>query len=367
VGYSEGSLQILKDGARISEEIKDERSIALFYSKLGNYHSVNGDPLLGIKYSEKGFQEAVKTEDVDLMAPMAVDLSVSYSFHGQFLKVVDTVPKVISLLEKTHKESEFFGRPFNVYPELNGWYGVSLAMLGKFDEGEAFCEKCYRFVHNIKHLPSLSMAELLYCLLFDAKGDGANIMTHSKNLIKHCEEGEVYLILHVGWLCLGRAHYHLGNLENALKHVQKALKIIKDTGIPAAMSWFYHDLSRIHLDLGELDSARTCAEKALDLSQRNHERWIEGLSWTSLGRILGKKEPTEIDRAEEYILKGIKMLEELKIKPYISRGYFFLGELYAHTGQQEKALENLKKAEEMFQEMDMDYWLGKTREVLERL
>jgi hypothetical protein len=33
----------------------------------------------------------------------------------------------------------------------------------------------------------------------------------------------------------------------------------------------------------------------------------------------------------------------------------------------EKALENLKKAEGMYQEMGLDYWLGKTQEVLGRL
>jgi len=37
------------------------------------------------------------------------------------------------------------------------------------------------------------------------------------------------------------------------------------------------------------------------------------------------------------------------------------------TRQQDKAMENLKKAEEMFREMGMDYWLAKTQEVLGRL
>jgi len=36
------------------------------------------------------------------------------------------------------------------------------------------------------------------------------------------------------------------------------------------------------------------------------------------------------------------------------------------VGQREKALENLKKAKGMFQEMRMDYWLRRTQEVLER-
>ena len=52
---------------------------------------------------------------------------------------------------------------------------------------------------------------------------------------------------------------------------------------------------------------------------------------------------------------------------YGSQGYLFLGELYADTGERDKALENLNKAEAMFQEMGMDYWLRKTQEVLGRL
>ena len=74
-----------------------------------------------------------------------------------------------------------------------------------------------------------------------------------------------------------------------------------------------------------------------------------------------------MDRAEEYILRGIKISDELKGKPFVSTGYLFLGDLYADMGQREKALENLKTAESMFKEMGMDYWLAKTKEVLERV
>jgi len=41
--------------------------------------------------------------------------------------------------------------------------------------------------------------------------------------------------------------------------------------------------------------------------------------------------------------------------------------LYLHAGEKEKALENLKKAEGMFREMGIDYWLGKARDLLAAL
>jgi hypothetical protein len=61
----------------------------------------------------------------------------------------------------------------------------------------------------------------------------------------------------------------------------------------------------------------------------------------------------------------MKILDELEEKPFYAQGYLSLGELYADSGQKEKALENLKKAEAMFQEMGMDYWLARTKKLLE--
>ena len=61
------------------------------------------------------------------------------------------------------------------------------------------------------------------------------------------------------------------------------------------------------------------------------------------------------------------MCEDLGYKLWCAEGYFYLGELYADTGQRKNALENLKKAKGMYQEMGLDYWLDKTQEILGRL
>jgi len=46
--------------------------------------------------------------------------------------------------------------------------------------------------------------------------------------------------------------------------------------------------------------------------------------------------------------------------PSFSRGFFYLGELFANTNRREKAIESLKKAEVEFTDMGMDYWKGRT-------
>jgi tetratricopeptide (TPR) repeat protein len=126
-------------------------------------------------------------------------------------------------------------------------------------------------------------------------------------------------------------------------------------------------LSLVHFDLGNLNEARVHAERSLNLAQTNHEKYFEGESWLQLGRTVGKMEESQIDKAEEYILQGMKVLDDLETKPAYAVGCLTLGELYLDAGRKEKALENLKKAGAMFQKMGMDYYLTRTKKLLETL
>ena len=170
-------------------------------------------------------------------------------------------------------------------------------------------------------------------------------------------------MLATAWSFLGYGYYLMGELEMALKSMEKALKMQMDIGF--SVSFIHYYLSYVHFDLGNLNEAKVHAEQALNLAQMSHQKSFEGISWIQLGRTLGKMEGSQFNKAEEHMLKGMKILEELEEKPNYAAGHLFLGELYANAGPKEKALENLKKAEAMFQEMGMDYWLAQTRKLLE--
>jgi tetratricopeptide (TPR) repeat protein len=199
------------------------------------------------------------------------------------------------------------------------------------------------------------------------RGEGKNAIEHIKNSIRYLEEKQGIGLLGFAWTVLGQGYYLLGELEIARKHVEKGLKIQNDAGIIFRLPWHYRVLAMVYFDSGDLKNAQLFIEESLKLSQENGEKEAEGLSRIWLGRILGKADNSQVGKGEEYILEGIKILEDLKLKPLSTGGYLFLGELYADIGQREKALENLKMAEGMFQEMGTDYWLAKTQETLGRL
>ena len=361
-GYPEDSLKFLEEGERLCKELGDEKSLAAISNLIGLFHSFTGDVTLGRKYQEDSFV-AEETQDIEKMAPVGYGLCYSYFWEGEYRKVVNVAPTVINSLEKTQREHDFFGSPVNIYSALESLYGCSMGGLGEFDEGERLCEKGLSFAHKINHLVSIGSAEIWFGTLFIFKGDGKNAVKHFRSSIEFFEKSQGAIYLPIAWSLLGFGYYFLGELETALKFIEKGLKMQMDLGFPLPAIHFYS--SFVLSDLGNLNEAKVHAEKALNLAQTGNQKFFEGVSWIQLGSTVGKMERSQFHKAEECILKGMKILDELKIKPNYTHGYFSLGGLYADTGRKEKALENLTKAEAMYQEMGMDYWLVRTKKLLE--
>lgn len=140
-----------------------------------------------------------------------------------------------------------------------------------------------------------------------------------------------------------------------------------DLGKPWGRSVCHWMCSHTHFEPGDTGEARRHGELALQFAVENKERHMRGLSRAWIGRVLVTTDPTQIDVAGQHIQEGINLLEELGIVAFSGWGYLWLGEVYAEAGRPEEALAPLKKAETMFRQMGMDYWLGKAQTALARL
>jgi len=337
LAYPEDSLQIALDGERLARELGDEKGLAHILGMIGCCSFFRGDPREGLKYAEESFKLAEETQDIGVMASTLFDLGQSYQAAGEYTKMIDVLPRVIALLEETHKESESFGRGFNIYSQLVGQYGLATGTLGDLAEGEALLEKALHFAKDIGDLYSLAWIEFNYGQIFMMKGDGINCVEHIKNAIKYGEEADINFMLGYLWSSLGMGHYFLGELDIALQYMEKGLKMQSDMGFPTGLSQHYYNQAMVYCDIGDLKKAQDCVEEALKLSQEYNEKFCEGMSTALQGRVLGKADPSQSSRAEELILQGIYILEELKVKPMVSLNYLLLAELYGNMGQSEKA------------------------------
>ncbi len=364
LGYPEDSLEILQEGEEFAKDIGDEKNLAIFCGHISNIFSYKGDQLLAKKYAEKSFREAEKIQNLDLMIPPVASLMNTYMRTGEYQKIMDIAPKIIDFIEKKDRGSDFFGLPYNAYSSFCLAHGFALGNLGNFDEGEAVFEKGLDHAARVGHLVTLGILEGFYAIILRLKGDGKQTIEHSQKSIQYFEEGMWPYGSAVAWSNLGYGYHLLGEPGMARKNMEKGLEIQKNYKIEQGLSHCYIGLSMVHCDSGDLTEAQSCAEKAVELSEKTNERIPEGMSKIWLGKILGKKDFSQASKAAEFILEGIKKLEELNLKPHFYQGYLFLGELYADNGQKKDALEYLKKAEDNFREMGMDYWLARTRELL---
>jgi class 3 adenylate cyclase/tetratricopeptide (TPR) repeat protein len=367
LGFPEDSLQILQDGEKFSREIGAIKSLTTFCSIMGLYYSVKGDPLAGVKYSEECFEIAEKAKEIELMAPIAFDLCSNYAARGEFLKVVEVAPKILSLLEEGKREFESFERGYNIYSALMAFYGFSTGSLGNFEKGKMLCQKALEVALKIGNLYSLGLVEVLYGYVCAYKGDGKEALEHFQNSIQYLEKGQIFVLLGMAWSGLGLAHYFMGEPEAAHTYIEKGLKLHSNAGITYDLSVHYYFLALVHSDLSDLQKAQEYAEEALRLAQKNEEIYYVGLANIVLGRILAKAGGSQTAKAEDYILQGIKISETLKVKPYIAIGHLCLAELYTYTGRIEKAMKSLKTAEGMFREAGMDYWMARIQTALKRM
>ena len=83
-----------------------------------------------------------------------------------------------------------------------------------------------------------------------------------------------------------------------------------------------------------------------------------------LGEIEAHGQPPEIEQAEAYYQKALALAEELGMRPLQAHCHRGLGTLYAATGQQEQARTALATAMEMYQAMEMTFWLPEIEAVL---
>jgi class 3 adenylate cyclase/tetratricopeptide (TPR) repeat protein len=368
LGYPEGSLQMLKDGERLSKNLKDERSLAKFYDIIGNYYTAKGgNPLLGIEFSEKCFYVTEKIQDFEIMAKVARGLCGAYIVVGEPLKSANLAAKVIDILENTNSRHEFTGRESGGVAVLYALHGHSLGWLGNFDDGIRIGEKALRLGCHNTNLYDRAYINFLCGYLFMFRGDGKKAIEHFQNCIRYCKEGETVMWLGLGWSGLGIGYYFLGDLDLAYKHMEKGIKIQQKSAIPYYMSFQHLASSLVSFDTGDIYNAGSFAGEALKLSVKYNEKWIEAMARILIGSVLVKTDMTQAEKAIDSIRRGIEILDQRSIKPWSSVGHYFLGKLYADTGIFKKAVENLKKAEGSFKEMGMVFWLSRTQKALQQL
>jgi tetratricopeptide (TPR) repeat protein len=214
---------------------------------------------------------------------------------------------------------------------------------------------------------TLGLCEAAYGIVHLFKGDLSLAKQHLLKAIEQVEEAEFLLSLGQSLSWLGLAYTLAGESDTGRKYAARGLKIHEDAGMDYLRTIHYYVLGVCHTHIGDDTRAEEFFNKGIEISRQKNEICFEGALLIWLGRVLGKKHPPDGSEAMNHILSGIEISKALSQRPDLAVGNFFLGELYAVRGQKELATAYLEKSMNMFEEMEMNYWLPEAQKILAKI
>jgi len=367
LGMPDDSLWTIEKAIDLGKEMKDDADVSMFYIAKANYYSYRGNNDLAYKYSEDAYAEAKKNQNIESMVQSSFGLSMAYMSTGNFKKIITILPEILESLEKNKKEFELFSLPLSPYSSLSAYCGLAMGNLGCFEDGDKVFKKARDHSSKIEDKFAICQIEFSYGIFFIGKGEWHSAIECLQKGIIYAHEIKWPWIESFGNCTIGYATAMLGDYEKSNYFIRKGLEMYDSCGVKLHLASAYCFIGSAFQELGNAQLAGKYIEKALKISIENNERSVDGRSNIHMGNLIGKNDPLEKQNAINHIKKGIETLKTLGARPYYAIGYLYLGEIYLDTYESEKAVENLKLAEGMFQEMGIDFWLNKTQKLLAEL
>jgi tetratricopeptide (TPR) repeat protein len=141
---------------------------------------------------------------------------------------------------------------------------------------------------------------------------------------------------------LGKSHYLLGNLRQAVEYIEQALAIHREIGDRSGQGKDLGNLGIAYNDLGEARRAIQCFQQALAIHQDIGDRHEEGRDLSNLGII--NHDLGEVQRAIEFLQQALAIRQEISDRRGEGADLANLGIAYATLGETRRAIEYYQQA-----------------------
>jgi tetratricopeptide (TPR) repeat protein len=177
---------------------------------------------------------------------------------------------------------------------------------------------------------------------------------------------EAPIRLGVPWVAapLGATYTLAGRTADAMPLLEQAIE--QAIAMPFML---YHALRVVwlgeaYLRAGRLDEAYIQAQRALEFARAHQERGHEAYALRLLGEVAAQRTPPAGEQATAHYQQALALAEELGMRPLQAHCHLGLGTLYSRVGREQQARAALYTAIELYQAMEMTFWLPQAEAAL---
>ena len=366
LGQLERVLVLSQEAEAMAEKLGDEQRLARVYTYLINYYYMKGEPELAIEYGERCLRIGTAIDDSALQALARGYLGYSCHAQGKYRRAEAILTQNIEALEGAWAQGE--GTQAGIsYVTSSGWLAFTLAELGEFEAARGYLERAHQAAETSGHAYTQTIARTLAGLVWMRRGQLDRALALLQKSLDACREKNLDVWRPIPSSLLGLTCMLLGRADEGLRLLGDGVLLTEELGVKAYLALWTANLGEGLLVAGQVERARTVAQRALDLAVAHKERGHQAWALRLLGDIAARGVPGEAgaaDKAAAYYAQSLALAEELGMRPLVARNHLGLGRLYRQAGDRERAEKHLATSSTMLSQLDMRFWLKRAAEEL---
>jgi tetratricopeptide (TPR) repeat protein len=359
----ERMLGHLRRAETLAQALGDQQRLGRVYAAMSATFWVAGEVDRAIDYGQQTLVVAATLGHVGLQTQAHHVLGHAYADAGDYGRAIESYAWNVGMLQGDLLY-ERSGATGSIAASCRAWLSLCHTERGAFTQGLALAEEGLRIAELVQSPFSQLEACQGVSAVYLRQGDVQRALPVLERAVGLCQDWHIPLLWPIEVAILGLAYVLDGRSDAGLALVEQGVEQQVARSRRRRLAYAILCLSEAYLLTGRLVEAHTRAVQALDLARQYQQRGNQAWALWLLGESTAHQASPELAPAAGHYRQALALAEELGMRPLQAHCHRGLGTLYAASGQREQVRAELAVAMEMYQSMDMTFWLPETEAAL---